>query len=379
MAIAQDSRARKGKGKAAEVDPNARARMERMFATAKARKQARPKRPAAGMDSTGMTPSRRLRFCVERPGLTKLPNASPCDPAPITAPSSADDVLDAILSEHGLKGEPATVGRTPATAPHRAFPAPSRTPVASFTRAPTVATPRLSVGAVHTPAARLPAPSRPAPTHLRTPVTHGFAALSAATPSSAVRPAPPAADLDEAGPSTPGTTPRKAPRDAPAPRSPILALSSRDQVPVEVGTSPIRKRYRPSLAPSHDSGADALGGGAEAGAGSDRDVEMADMDIVADGAGEVPPTGAAAREAPRRAAVPLAEENDGPGPADWSTVWGVGGKSPLGAEAVAEEWKDDGSLPTVGANGALPFFLLDACEEPAQPGTGAARGGPNVL
>lgn len=34
---------------------------------------------------------------------------------------------------------------------------------------------------------------------------------------------------------------------------------------------------------------------------------------------------------------------------------------------------DDGTLPTVGPGGSVPFFLLDACEEIAQPGTGESR------
>ncbi len=41
-----------------------------------------------------------------------------------------------------------------------------------------------------------------------------------------------------------------------------------------------------------------------------------------------------------------------------------------GAEATAadREWVDDGSLPVDG-EGNLPFFFLDAHEEPAQPDT----------
>lgn len=38
-----------------------------------------------------------------------------------------------------------------------------------------------------------------------------------------------------------------------------------------------------------------------------------------------------------------------------------------GFKEEAREWVDDGSLPLVDS--ALPFFLLDAHEEPATPGT----------
>lgn len=52
---------------------------------------------------------------------------------------------------------------------------------------------------------------------------------------------------------------------------------------------------------------------------------------------------------------------------------GAEGEGGASGEAEAEEaqqqgeWVDDGSLPL--AEGTLPFFLLDAHEEPATPGT----------
>ena len=44
----------------------------------------------------------------------------------------------------------------------------------------------------------------------------------------------------------------------------------------------------------------------------------------------------------------------------------AGAEEEAAAAAAATEWVDDGSLPVDGG-GALPFFFLDAHEEPATP------------
>ena len=87
-------------------------------------------------------------------------------------------------------------------------------------------------------------------------------------------------------------------------------------------------------------------------------------------------TGAgAAGKTPWKTPAPVFADPKTPGTAapasGWQLLYEGGGEEAGGADtpgpAAEQEWKDDGSLPVDG-EGVLPFYLIDAHEEPAQPG-----------
>ncbi|CAG9462303.1 unnamed protein product [Pedinophyceae sp. YPF-701] len=180
---------------------------------------------------------------------------------------------------------------------------------------------------------------------------------------------------------SPATASKAARAGRTPPRSPLLAMSSRDQVPVAVGSSPLRRpapaKRRALLADDDDDdeGNDTRNRGAPA---ADDDVVMDDgggfqeEGGFGDGGDDAPLQDDAAPAAAKKPAAVADEDDEGDGTAQgWHDIFDGEGAAPAAgpAAAAAAPWVDDGTLPLDQSDQTLPFFLLDIIEEPSRPGT----------
>ena len=306
----------------------------------------------ASPDKSTAVPSRRLESLLaaaKQKPTVKRPRTT------ATGTATTDDILASLIDETAATATPA---------PHAGAPLPGRVRPSPFARTP--------VYRSAPPTTRTPVP---------TPPTRGYLGANA-NPSVQTTPCMPPASTPGA-PHTPkkrratrSVLPATPERATPAPvtphhegGSPLLRLSKRDQIPMHVGTSPIKKRFNldPTTPhaydgrnqPDHDGDQVMMVGEVD-------DVELRRIEETEvktgaeDDAIPHPPT------AHRRAVGAVVEEEavEGVAASDWKDVWGGSTTTP----SSTMEWMDDGTLAT-NADGQLPFFFLDAYEEMNQPGT----------